>query len=79
LLLSKEKQEEAEKRAGASLATGVRLGALDEARNLTSTTATPRKTTLKITTKKGKRTTIKERIKTLQRPYLLTFERRTAL
>jgi hypothetical protein len=43
LLLSKEKQEEAEKRAGASLATAVRLGALDEARNLTSTTATPQK------------------------------------
>jgi hypothetical protein len=38
LLLSKQKQEEAEKRAGASLATGFRLGALDEARNLTSTT-----------------------------------------
>jgi hypothetical protein len=30
------KQERGEKRAGASLATGVRLGALDEARNLTS-------------------------------------------
>jgi hypothetical protein len=31
LLLSKEKQEQAEKRAGASSATGVRLGALNEA------------------------------------------------
>jgi hypothetical protein len=30
------KQERGEKRAGASLATGVRLGALNEARNHTS-------------------------------------------
>jgi hypothetical protein len=38
--LSKEKQERAEKRAAASLATGVRLGELNEARNLTSTVQT---------------------------------------
>jgi hypothetical protein len=45
LLLSKEKQERAEKRAGASFATGVRLGAPNEARNLTSTNSDTSKRT----------------------------------
>jgi hypothetical protein len=48
--LSKGKQERGEKRAGASLATGVRLGALNEAHNLTSTNSDTSKRTGKMTT-----------------------------
>jgi hypothetical protein len=65
LLLSKEKQERAEKRAGASLATGVSLGALNEARNLTQPTATPQKEHEQSQHKIKKQSTITEGVKTL--------------
>jgi hypothetical protein len=44
--------EKGTKRAGASLATGVRSGALNEARNLTSTNSDTGKRTGKMTTQK---------------------------
>jgi hypothetical protein len=49
------KQERGKKRAGASLATGVRLGALNEARNLTSTNSDTAKRTGKMTTQYKRR------------------------
>jgi hypothetical protein len=49
------KQERGEKRAGASLATGVRLGALNEARNLTSTNSDTSKRKGKMTTQYKRR------------------------
>jgi hypothetical protein len=61
----KEKQEKAEKRAGASLATWVRLGALNEARNLTSTNSDTSKTAWKITTKNREESNDKRRHKNL--------------
>jgi hypothetical protein len=49
------KQKRGEKRAGASLATGVRLGALNEARNLTSANSDTSKRTGKMTTQNQRR------------------------
>jgi hypothetical protein len=48
----KKTRKRAEKREGASLATGVRLGALNEARNLTSTNSDTSKRIGKTTTQK---------------------------
>jgi hypothetical protein len=55
LLLSKEKQERGEKRAGASLATGFSLGALKEARNLTPANSDTSKRAGKMTTQNKRR------------------------
>jgi hypothetical protein len=67
LLLSKEKQETAEKRAGASLATGVRLDAsrarLTKRATSLQPTATPQKQHEKSQQKIEKRATIKEVVK----------------
>jgi hypothetical protein len=70
LLLSKEKQERAEKRAGASLATGFRLGALNEARNLTSTNSDTSKRTGKMTTQNKEPMDDKRRHKNLTSRFL---------
>jgi microcystin degradation protein MlrC len=68
LLLSTEKQERGEKGAGASLATGVRLGALNEAHNLTSTNSDTSKRTAKMTTQNKEAIDNERRYKNLTLP-----------
>jgi hypothetical protein len=56
-----------EETTGASLVTGVHLGALKEARNLTATKSDTSKTTLSSQQKIEQSRMIKEGIKTIQR------------